>query len=382
MRCQSRARFTIFAIFTSAATTLLLASTALGGDCNGNGIDDCADIAAGMADTNHNGLPDSCEHASGDYNLNGVVDGVDLSHVLAHWNDAGFGGGALTSVLAHWGALAPPPGPCGPIVPSWATLIEAAPSASVVPNASFRAAITATGWAWRVRDNASNIEMVLIPPGTFPMGCSQGSNQNPCYGWEGPVHQVTLTQAFYMGRTEVTQAQWLAEIGTNPSYFTAANGFPGSTSRPVEQVSWIRIQEFLSQNSLRLPTEAEWEYACRAGTTTPFYNGSTDDNTLTSLAWCLANNSPEGTKSVATKLPNGFGLYDTLGNVWEWVSDWYASYQAGAATNPQGPATGSDRIFRGGYWNAFSSSCRASYRVNAAPDNVNNATGFRVARNP
>jgi len=169
-------------------------------------------------------------------------------------------------------------------------------------------------------------------------------------------------------------------MGNNPSYFSGANN-------PVEQVSWNTIQGFLGQTGMRLPTEAEWEYACRAGTTTPFYNGSTDDNTLTTLAWFYYNTcvggTDCGTRPVATKLPNGFGLYDTLGNVWEWVNDWYGSYSAGAQTNPQGPSSGSYRVLRGGSWdNGGSYNCRASFRNFNDPDVSSLNIGFRVVRTP
>jgi formylglycine-generating enzyme required for sulfatase activity len=141
-------------------------------------------------------------------------------------------------------------------------------------------AIIVTGLPWRVRDNASNIEMLLVPPGTFTMGCS-ASSSHACFPDESPLHQVTLS-AFYMGRYEVTQAQWLTEMGSNPSNFQGAS-YPDAASRPVEMVSWNMIQPFCTQNSLRLPTEAEREYAYRAGTTTafhsmgPFPNGTNDD---------------------------------------------------------------------------------------------------------
>jgi formylglycine-generating enzyme required for sulfatase activity len=148
--------------------------------------------------------------------------------------------------------------------PMWCTVLEQSPNAAVVPDATLRAAITATGLPWRVRDNGTGIEMVLIPPGTFTMGCS-ASNWYGCADIENPTHLVTLTNAFYISRTEVTQAQWIGTMGSNPSYFT------GDTSWPVERVSWNGIQPFCTATGMRLPTEAEWEYAYRAGTTTAFH---------------------------------------------------------------------------------------------------------------
>ena len=265
------------------------------------------------------------------------------------------------------------------VVPSWATLVEAQPDPAVVTDPALRAAIAATGLAWRVRDTGTQMEMMLIPPGTFQMGCIMGSNASGCYGQEQPVHQVTLTNAFYIGRYEVTQSQWVAKMGSNPSYF---QGQSDSASRPVEQVSWNTIQGYLSATSLRLPTEAEWEYACRAGTQTPFYNGSTDDNTVGALAW-YSPNSGSQTHAVGGKAANGFGLYDVLGNVWEWVNDWYEAYPSSAQTNPTGPVSASYRVIRGGGWVNGTLNVRSSYRfVGAAPGDLGSDLGFRVARTP
>ena len=256
------------------------------------------------------------------------------------------------------------------IVPTWATLLEAVPDPAVVTDANLRAAIAATGLAWRVRDNGTNIEMLLIPPGIFMMGCSPGDAE--CSDDESPAHQVTLTNAFYMGKTEVTQAQWQAQMGYNPSYF---QGQSDSPSRPVEQVSWNMSRDFITATGLRYPTEAEWEYACRAGTTAQRY-GVLDD-----IAWY--NGNPNGaTHAVATKLPNAFGLYDTIGNVWEWCQDWNATYSSVSVTNPTGPTTGTQRLFRGGSWFGLPVICRASQRNSVYPSLSGYTIGFRVARNP
>jgi formylglycine-generating enzyme required for sulfatase activity len=264
------------------------------------------------------------------------------------------------------------------VVPSWATLVEAQPDPSVVTDASLRAAITATGLAWRVRDTGTQMEMLLVPPGTFQMGCIMGSNQNVCYSWEQPVHQVTLTNPFYLGRYEVTQAQWLAKMGSNPSVF---HGYADSATRPVESVSWNGVQGYLSATGLRLATEAEWEYACRAGTQTPFYNGSTDDDTVGTLAW-FAPNAGSQTHTVGGKAPNGLGLFDMFGNVWEWLNDWYDAYPSSAQTNPLGPASGTNRVLRGGSWFSDTYYVRSSPRYNELPGYADGNVGFRVARNP
>ncbi|MFM8733217.1 MAG: formylglycine-generating enzyme family protein, partial [Phycisphaerales bacterium] len=245
-------------------------------------------------------------------------------------------------LLAAWGA-------CPVVTPSWATLIEAAPDPAVVTDPVLRQRITATGLAWRVRDTSTQIEMLLVPPGTFDMGCS-ASNQYGCNGDEKPVHAVTLTNAFYLGRYEVTQSQWQARMGANPSIFqSASTQVPAAQvpNRPVEGVSWNTIQGYLGATGMRLPTEAEWEYACRAGTQTPFYNNSTDDNTLGDLAW-YSPNSGNQTRPVGGMAANAFGFHDMLGNVSEWVNDWYGTYPSTAQTNPMGPARGSARVIRGG----------------------------------
>jgi formylglycine-generating enzyme required for sulfatase activity len=261
------------------------------------------------------------------------------------------------------------------VVPTWATLLELLPDPAVVTDANLSSAIATSGFAWRVRDNATNIEMLLVPAGTFMMGCSLGDAK--CGGDENPAHQVTLTNAFYMGKTEVTQAQWQATMGSNPSFFVAGNGFPGSFDRPVEQVNWNMIQGFNTATGLRLPTEAEWEFACRAGTTTALYG------VLNDIAW-HSDNSGDTTHAVATKLPNALGLYDTIGNVWEWCQDLHSStyYASSPLTNPTGPTTGEIRLLRGGGWSHGSNGCRASQRGGNTPGWSYNFYGFRVVRTP
>jgi len=279
------------------------------------------------------------------------------------------------------------------VTPAWATLLESQPDPSVVTDANLRAAITATGLAWRVKDTATQIEFVLIPPGTFNMGCS-ASQQWGCWSSENPVHQVTLTNAFYMGRYEVTQAQWQARMGSNPSNFQSASTqvpLAQVPQRPVENVSWDTIQGFLSQTGMRLPTEAEWEYAYRAGTTTAFHgytgqlSGTNDDNLLGNIAW-FDSNSNSQTRPVGGKLGNGFGLHDMAGNVLEWVNDWFGGnyYSTSPPVNPQGPSSGSYRVLRGGNWVYDSLNCRASDRSNGFVGPVYSGinVGFRVARTP
>jgi formylglycine-generating enzyme required for sulfatase activity len=366
-------------------------------DCDANGtLDRCDVFFAGAADDNQNCTPDSCEYAYGDFGLEGSVGGDDLAFLLSVWGNAdpfgdlsgdGIVGGAdLSILLSNWGATPFANGNCN--APSWGTVLTYYPDPTVVTNASLRSAIIATGFPWRVRDNGTQIEMLLVPPGAFEMGCIQGSNSYSCYSWEQPVHSVTLTNAYYIGRYEVTQAEWQAKMGNNPSYFREAYGYPNSANRPVEQVSWNTIQGFLSATGLRLPTEAEWEFACRAGTTTPFHsgpgfpNGTTDDNLVGQIAW-WSGNAGSQTHAVGGKAANALGLHDMLGNVWEWCGDWYADYTSAPQTNPTGPASGSYRVWRGGSWVDYADFVRSSVRGGSdAPDFSGSNIGFRVARAP
>jgi formylglycine-generating enzyme required for sulfatase activity len=292
-------------------------------------------------------------------------------------------GADLGMALVNWGA-------CPTIVPAWATLLEPYPSSAVVADPALRAAISASGLAWRVRDTATQIEMVLIPPGSFDMGCTP-SDQQACLNDERPVHRVILTNAFYLGRFEVTQAQWQARTGSNPSTFQSATAeVPSSqvSSRPVERVTWSAVQGFLSGTGMRLPTEAEWEYAYRAGTATAFHGypgnvaGTNDDSLATNIGWFAVNASGQ-THPVGGKAANGFGLHDMAGNVYEWVSDWLGAYPSTTQTNPVGPASGTYRALRGGSWVGNTLYIRGSFRnYGVMPGNSTVDLGFRVARDP
>jgi len=263
----------------------------------------------------------------------------------------------------------------------WATVLEAVVDPAVVTDPALRDAILATGLPWRVRDDASQIEMLLVPPGTFLMGCSPSWLHN-CFVAEYINHEVTLTQPFYLGRHEVTQAQWTAVMGSNPSFFVGA---PDSPLRPVEQVSWNMIQDFEAVTGLRLPTEAEWEHACRAGTTTAFNNGSDDDATLPSIAW-IDSNSGGQTRPVGLRPANRLGLHDMHGNVVEWVEDWYdvSYYFVSPPVDPPGPETGFWKVLRGGDFAGDSFYARSSMRVIGDPSSAAGAIGigFRAARTP
>ena len=177
-----------------------------------------------------------------------------------------------------------------------------------------------------------------------------------------------------MGKYAVTQGEWQALMGNNPSKFK------GSDRLPVDMISWNLCQEFLIQagGGLRLPTEAEWEYACRAGTTTRFYSGDTE-NDLAAAGWFLAN-SEEKTHPVGQKRPNAWGLYDMHGNVWQWCQDYYGKnyYATSPTENPAGPLTGEERVVRGGPFDYGAAYCRAANRGPLAPSVHNPNLGFRV----
>ena len=219
-----------------------------------------------------------------------------------------------------------------------------------------------------------SFEMVRVEGGTFRMGATseQGSD---VWDNEKPVHSVTLS-SYYIGKTEVTQALWQAVMGSNPSGFKGAD-------LPVECVSWDDCQEFIQKlNSLtgrnfRLPTEAEWEFACRGGNNSRGYKYSGSNN-LANVAW-YHDNSDGQTHPVATKAPNELGIYDMSGNVWEWCGDWYANYTSNSQTNPKGPQSGSYRVNRGGSWIHFARFCRSSRRGDRSPAGRDCYLGLRLA---
>jgi formylglycine-generating enzyme required for sulfatase activity len=206
------------------------------------------------------------------------------------------------------------------------------------------------------------MEMVPVPPGSYLMGSpeAEAGRDND----ETPRHQVTISRPFYIGKYEVTQAQWVCVMGSNPSWFKGED-------LPVENVSWNDCLEFCRKLTereraagrlpagvvYRLPTEAEWEYACRAGTTTRYYTGDSESD-LARAGW-FDGNSGDRTHPVGQKVANAFGLYDMHGNVWEWCQDWYGSYITDDATDPGGPQRGSLRVLRGGSWSNNASYCPA-----------------------
>jgi formylglycine-generating enzyme required for sulfatase activity len=251
--------------------------------------------------------------------------------------------------------------------------------------------------------------MVFIPPGTFRM--SSPTNEVDRYMNEGPQTDVTISRGYWMGKYEVTQGEYEAVMGNNPSYFngvrevwdescqcTTNRDFGTDLTRPVETVSWDDATEYCAKlterergawriatnAAYRLPTEAEWEYACRGWTSTRYSYGDDPGYTnLTNYAWYW-DNSDRQTHPVGQKLANPWGLHDMHGNVWEWCRDWWGDYPGGIALDPQGPLTGSVRVIRGGDWNNWvepAGGCRSAYR-DSYPDDGYIGIGFRAVLAP
>ena len=229
-----------------------------------------------------------------------------------------------------------------------------------------------------VMENSIGMKLTLLPSGRFRMGSKSGASD------EEPQHEVMLTKWFMLGLHEVTQSQYERVMGKNPSSFKGANN-------PVEWVSWEDAVKFCQKLSAlpaekaagrvyRLPTEAEWEYACRAGTTTKYSFGD-DDTELGNYAW-FSGNSGKTSHPVGGKQPNAWGLYDMHGNVWEWCQDWYGDYPSGAVTDPTGAASGSGRVGRGGSWFITAEFCRSALRGRYYPSSRYYYFGFRVSLSP
>jgi formylglycine-generating enzyme required for sulfatase activity len=226
--------------------------------------------------------------------------------------------------------------------------------------------------------NSSGMKLVLILPGTFTMGSPEEENRRK--RWE-TQHQVSISNWYYLGRYEVTQGQYEEVMGNNPSKFKGAKN-------PVETVSWEDAVSFCTKLSevpeekaagrvYRLPTEAEWEYACRAGSTTAFGSGDSAES-LEEFAW-FGENPEDKHHPVGEKKPNRWGLYDMHGNVFEWCHDLFASYPTGAATDPQGHSGGSLRTYRGGSWFGVADGCRSASRNWYEASFRSSYIGFRVA---
>ena len=222
--------------------------------------------------------------------------------------------------------------------------------------------------------NDVKLEMVLIPAGKFKMGSPASEKDR---NEKETQHEVTLTKPFYMGKYEVTQEQWFEIMGENPSR-------EKGRKLPVTNVSWEDCQEFIKKlnaktdGGYRLPTESEWEYACRAGTTTAYSFG----DKITPKDANYVGSEIGKPVAIGSYKPNSFGLYDIHGNVWEWCEDWYGDYPAGAVTDPKGPAKGEYRVLRGGSFFGDVSIARSSDRSGTSPSFRSITNGFRLARTP
>ena len=222
---------------------------------------------------------------------------------------------------------------------------------------------------------SESITMVWIPAGSFIMG-AQEDEQDQESG-ERPVHRVTFNNGFWMGKYELTQLQWVAVMGENPSWFPGAH-------RPVDYLSWDDIQWFEQRVNyeFRLPSESEWEYACRAGTTSRYYWGDDPDYAeIDDYAWHL-DNAVRGTREIGMRQPNAWGLYDMSGNVREWCEDWWHEDYTGAPNNgsPWVASGGQSRVYRGGCWDFGAIWCRSANRDYSQPSFRGNGVGFRLVR--
>ncbi|OAD22353.1 Sulphatase-modifying factor domain protein [Candidatus Thiomargarita nelsonii] len=233
----------------------------------------------------------------------------------------------------------------------------------------------------RLKDGSKGPQMVWIAAGSFQMGDIQGGG----YDWEKPVHKVNITQDFGMGRYEVTFAEYDKFAEATGRKKPEDEGW-GRGNRPVIYVSWhdaVAYAEWLSEQTgekYRLPTEAEWEYVARAGTSTKYWWG----NEIGSNKGNCRNSGDrfEYTAPVGSFKANPFGIYDTVGNVWEWTQDIYGSYSSSLSSDPTGPSTGSTRVYRGGGWNVTAPNCRPAYRDRYSPFRRYSTLGFRLLRQP
>lgn len=262
------------------------------------------------------------------------------------------------------------------------TLSEVLPEPAVVrPSAAVAAAPRP---ALPPESRFSDASFVTVGPGTFIMGSPE---HEPGRAGDETQHEVTLTRGFAIQATPVTQGQWKSVMGNNPSRF-----LQGGQDCPVEGVSWNDCQEFIKKvnktgkYSYRLPTEAEWEYACRAGASAAFFNGeiakkllSRRDPCLDAIGW-YSGNSGKKTHPVAEKKPNAWGLFDMHGNVFEWCQDWYGKLSATPRTDPRGASLGPGCVVRGGSWSSNPQDCRSASRAYRAPNSRSDNVGFRLVR--
>ena len=231
----------------------------------------------------------------------------------------------------------------------------------------------------------ATMEFVWIEPGTFTMGSPDSELERGLD--EGPQHEVTISRGFYLGKYEITQAQWEAVMGTTP--WSGQDFVQANPNHPAVYISWEDVQELIARLNeaaggevYRFPSEAEWEYACRAGTTTRWSFGD-DESRLGEYAWYYDNAWSAGlqyAQPVGTKLPNPWGLFDMHGNVWEWCQDWLGEYTSDNQTDPTGPAAGSTRVVRGVHFGHYARNTRSAYRYYYSPSSRNGRIGARLLR--
>lgn len=245
----------------------------------------------------------------------------------------------------------------GILIPRWAVTADDEPLGSQAGEG---------GFARAVREPKSGAILLLVPSGTYRRGAAAG--EAGCHEREQPAHSVTLGDPFYLGRFAVTQQQWRNVMGDDPSRSSGLEN-------PVENMSFDALREFLAATGLHLPTEAQWEYACRAGSTEARYGPK-----LGRMAW-YSENSANMPREVGSRDPNDWGFYDMLGNVWEWCEDWYDADEynrcVDGATNPCGPSNGTDRVVRGGSYSNGEIQCRAAHRHHLPERRCGPTTGFR-----
>jgi len=259
---------------------------------------------------------------------------------------------------------------------AWAEIVEAQPDPEIVEDEGLRARLSATGLPWRVRAKGSGVELLLVPPGEFLRGAAPDDPQ--ATDDERPQHTVRVVDPFYLGRFEVTQDEWRRVLGDAPSFF-AAHVAGEVQGHPVEQVALFRVREFLDAAGLELPTESQWEYACRAGDPAPRH-GPLED-----VAWHHGN-ARGRPHAVGARAPNALGLHDMLGNVCEWTS---SGFLAEEYTRHRAPLDARNRalgtpkaVLRGGSWYDHPKRVRASARYSVERDFVGGHVGFRAMRIP
>ncbi len=375
------------------------------GDCNSNGINDLTEIAEGTAtDCNTNGVPDVCDLSSNDCNSNAVPDDceidVDGDRVIDacdncpnDWNIGqcdfdldGIGNlcdedidndGVLNNIdVCDYTPAEAIVEPDGGMLGDLDLDCDVDLDDYAVMQTRFTGPSSACANGDEITlDLGDGVEMKLvrIPAGSFIMGSTNGEPT------EQPVHDVTVSQDFYMGKFEVTQIQYQTVTGVNPSYSPVCNDCPVETVTWFEAVAFCQALSVQTGYKVRLPSEAEWEYSCRAGTTTAYYFGN-DIGEIDSYAWHNGN-SDGTTHAVGGVIPNAWDLYDMHGNVWEWCSDWYdpSYYTELPAVDPMGPLTGDKKSLRGGAWYVpFLDHFRSAYRNAEYPSIGAYNYGFRV----